>query len=337
MLVYILSAFVDPAKVETSTVRWLRESAEADPFGQHRITREVEAADMILFAQSHPRIDPYLMSVRRHPIYRKYREKCFLYQDGDFAVPIIRGVYPSIRRRDYQAERCRSGGYIARLHPNEAIRYDPGFSDRKWLYSLFGEANSPIRKALLGRAHPRGLVRDTTGRHLWEMDSDQEREAFTRDYAEAIRDSRFVLCPAGLGPLTYRLFETMEMGRVPVILSDEWVPIQGPAWNDFSLRIPEHRVADLESILDEHASRHEEMGRLARLAWEEWFDKRVCFHRLVELCLELKALQPGLRSDLRAWRSLMRSPHFVRWLRPHYIRGKDRVKSLIRRAPPREN
>jgi hypothetical protein len=49
------------------------------------------------------------------------------------------------------------------------------------------------------------------------------RDAFTAESAESILDR----CPAGIGPATYRLFEAMELGRVPVILSDEWVPRKG--------------------------------------------------------------------------------------------------------------
>jgi hypothetical protein len=53
------------------------------------------------------------------------------------------------------------------------------------------------------------------------MQPGSARKEFTTKYAEAIQDSQFVLCLAGNGPATYRYFETMEMGRVPVVLSDE--------------------------------------------------------------------------------------------------------------------
>ena len=119
------------------------------------------------------------------------------------------------------------------------------------------------------------------------------RDLFTKEYAKAILDSQFVLCPAGWGPATYRLFETMEMGRVPVILSDEWVPPPGPRWDEFSIRVPENRAGEISAILSNYSDRHEIMGRLARSSWEQWFAKPVCFHRLIELCADIQATPPG--------------------------------------------
>jgi len=318
MKVHLLSAYPGPpVDPNNFAFLWLRESAAADPFRRHQVTDDPESADIILFVENHPGLDPYLLGVRSHPLFRRHRRKCFLYHDADIALPISRGVYPSIRRRDFQPDRCRSYGYIARLVHNSAIRYDPEPVERHWLYTFFGEANSAVRKAIFARAHPDGLVRDTTGHRLWELRGDAFA-AFTRDYADAILKSRFVLCPAGLGPTSYRLFETMEMGRVPVILSDEWLPPIGPDWESFSLRLPEDRVGELSALLIPHAARCEAMGRAARQAWEDWFAKPVCFHRLVELCAELLATPASPFSALRPWWSLVRPPHAQNLLRPRY-------------------
>src|SRR4051812_22221089 len=141
------------------------------------------------------------------------------------------------------------------------------------------------------------------------MEPGPTRDLFTKEYAKAILDSQFVLCPAGWGPSTYRLFETMEMGRVPVILSDEWVPPPGPLWEQFSVRIPEHLISDLPSILSSFSESHEAMGQQARLAWEQWFAKPVCFHRLIELCVDIQHTPAHPLSALRVCGSLFRSPH----------------------------
>jgi hypothetical protein len=330
MQVCILSAFpgppVDPANF---AFLWLRESASEDPFGQHQLTDSPSEADVILFVEYHPGHDPYLLGVRNHPVFRRFPKKSFVYHDNDNAVPVLRGVYPSIRKRDYLADRCRSAGYIARITQNEAIQYDPAPRNRTWLYSFFGEANSPVRRALLSCAHPNGLVRDTTGARLWQMQPGAAREMFTTKYAEAIRNSQFVLCPAGHGPATYRLFETMEMGRVPVVLSDDWVAPPGPPWKEFSIRIPERHANEVATILKEFSDRHENMGLRARLAWEQWFAKPVCFHRLVELCVDIQATRPRLFSAIRGWATLARAPH-RRHLARHYYRSAVRkLESVI--------
>jgi len=208
MQAYLLSAFPGPPiDLNNFAYLWLQESAEQDPFGRHRLTDDPGQADIILFVENHAHPnDPYLLKVRYHPVYRRFPGKCFVYHDDDNAVPVLRGIYPSIRKRDYLADRCRSGGYIARIAQNDSICYDPAPRKRRWLYSFFGEANSAVRFDLLTRVHPDGLVRDTSGARLWQMDPGPTRDVFTTQYAEAILDSQLVLCPAVCGPSTFRLF-----------------------------------------------------------------------------------------------------------------------------------
>ena len=41
-------------------------------------------------------------------------------------------------------------------------------------------------------------------------------------WLDDLRDSRFYLCPSGAGPQTTRFFETLYVGRVPVLIGDVW-------------------------------------------------------------------------------------------------------------------
>ncbi len=102
-----------------------------------------------------------------------------------------------------------------------------------------------------------------------------------------MRNSKFVLCPRGRATVSIRLFETMELGRVPVILSDEWVPPDGPDWPGCSLRVPERRVGGLPALLRSCEPNAEEMGRQARAAWEQWFSPQMRVARTVSYAEDL--------------------------------------------------
>jgi hypothetical protein len=78
------------------------------------------------------------------------------------------------------------------------------------------------------------------------------------------------------------------MGRACVIVSDAWHPNDGVDWNSFSIRVPEADVSRIPQILEEHADRAAEMGLRARAEWEKWFSEKVRFHRVVELCLDIR-------------------------------------------------
>lgn len=51
-----------------------------------------------------------------------------------------------------------------------------------------------------------------------------EMEVATRRYNEILSDSKFSLCPEGAGPNTLRLWESLAMGAIPVVISDYWIP-----------------------------------------------------------------------------------------------------------------
>ena len=116
-----------------------------------------------------------------------------------------------------------------------------------------------------------------------------------REYAVTLARSAFSLCPRGFAAGSYRLFETMELGRVPVVLSDAYVPCVGPNWDSFVLFVPESDLADLPAILEKWQPQAAEMGRSARRAWEDWFAPDVQFHRMVSWLAELKSNGPSLR------------------------------------------
>ena len=68
-----------------------------------------------------------------------------------------------------------------------------------------------------------------------------------------------------------RLFETMQVGRCPVILSDDWLPPPFVDWEACSLRIPERQVTSLPEILRARCDEAAQLGLAARRAWEENF------------------------------------------------------------------
>ena len=106
-------------------------------------------------------------------------------------------------------------------------------------------------------------------------------------YAEVLARSKFVLCPRGAGTASFRIFETMAAGRVPVVLSDAWVAPQGPDWENCALMVSESQVDDLAQILEKHEARFPTMAQAARREWEQWFAPDVLFHRMTEGMAEI--------------------------------------------------
>ena len=68
-------------------------------------------------------------------------------------------------------------------------------------------------------------------------------------------NSKYALCPRGYGPTSYRLFEAIQMGCIPVYIGDDfWLPYKDISefdWNSFSVLVNIKNIQSLGDILAE--------------------------------------------------------------------------------------
>lgn len=282
----VLTTAYPRTNMELSVVRDLH---ARDRIGLHRVTSNPDKADLILFVNDfHTLDDPMHLGARRHPWVKRYREKVFTIVEDDHPWCYLPGLYASMPKRFFRADRQRASIYIALpnsgMDAKESITATPDL-----LYSFVGKRSHKIRTRILNLDHPRGYVDDTTAifNANAPVGDTAERRAIRQRFATISAQSKFILCPRGGGTSSYRLFETLDAGRVPVILSDQWVAPIGPDWDSFSLRIPEAQAEHVPQILERNEDRWPEMARRAREAWLEWFAPDVRFHRMIESCAQI--------------------------------------------------
>jgi hypothetical protein len=292
----------------------LQKCASLDRFGVHEVVSDPGATDLIIFVELYG-AGWYFDRLRRHPLVREYREKTFLFCSNPFVIPFLPGVYTGVEKR-WSSSRVRSGFYLGRTR-NEFTTFDPPEHDLPYLFSFMGATpNAPVRRRLETLTHPRSFFQNTShefDKILGGKMDPRERLDYDRRYAELAKASKFVLCPRGLSVSSIRLFETMRMGRVPVILSDDWVPPSGPRWESFSIRVNESQFGRIPRLLEQREAESVTMGNLARKEWEEWFSDEVVFHRIVQSCLDIAR-------ERRIPESLARWPVYLQYLRPFHLR-----------------
>ncbi len=292
-----------------------RKSASVDRFQVHSLTDDPDAADLIVFLECYGG-GWYFERVRAHPFVRRDREKCFLFCTNPFVIPFLPGVYTGVDKR-WASSRTRPGFYLGRTQ-NEFTTFTEADHDLPYLFSFMGSVrNSPVREKLATLRHPRSFFQNTSGdfdRILQHKMDRRERLDYDRRYAELTKASKFVLCPRGVSASSIRLFETMRMGRAPVILSDDWVPPIGPRWEEFAIQVREREFSTIPALLEEREAEAVAMGGRARAEWEEWFSDEVLFHQLVELCLDIKKNRTVPESVARwtAWSHFLQPFHLRR-------------------------
>lgn len=261
-------------------------------------------ADLIIFVETNE--DVFLNHVRSHPIYQKYTHKCFIFSSNDIVIPLIPGIYASLSKKTYYQGRTRSGFYI-HSNENHYLKNIKPLSEIKptYLASFQGTIKNHLsRKPLLNINDPRIYIKDTSNQSVAGVYTSSDltvREKFFSEYAALLETSQFILTPRGVGTSSQRLFEAMEAGRCPVIISDDWIEPEGPKWEECSIRIKEKNIHQIPQILNQQLTNAINLGKNAKNAWEQYFSPQNRFNTLVNNCLSIMKYQRIPENIFKVW------------------------------------
>jgi hypothetical protein len=312
MKVFLTSAY--PINSDSNfTPLYLNESQKLDPFKIHQITNDPDEADLIIFAEHHPGHDQNCFEVLRNDIYKKHKKKCYLYHDHDRAITLIPTIVANLEQENYVLNFTEPFWLMIQLSPNNFIRQTVAYHQKKYLFSFVGASRThPIRQKILEIKCDRSYLKDTFNQNSWEI-SGFDKEKYQKEFADICFNSKFILCPRGIGANSYRLYESMEIGVAPVIISDDWVPMVGPKWEEFSIRVPQADIDKIAEILELREPESERMGKLARQAWENWFAKDKQFHYIAEAALKLH----NSRNEINFFTYFKQ---YLKLLKPYYLK-----------------
>jgi Exostosin family len=294
---------------------------------------EPRTADIIvLFEEWDSRFWQYSNILAEDSFFRTHWDRIVTINCDDLGRGFLPGCYTSLTRRNFESELHRACAYPYTY--NELVEISARQKQRsaKWLFSFRGtDLSHPIRKKLFRcfSTHPRArMVRTVTRFHSHSSEEKQE-------YVDDILSSSFVLCPRGWSPVTYRLFEVMELGRCPVIISDDWVPIQGVPWEQCCIVIKEGDIPYCADILAQQEPNAEGLGRTAREVWESHFAESKKFRAMLESILELWGTTGGGWRDYRERWSSWHFHYSNEWLPHQRLAGRikrelDAVQNSLR-------
>ena len=233
-----------------------------------------------------------------------------------------------------------TGGFYVAHHHREPGGLDADLEaargcEPRMLWSFTGTvSNAPVRQRLAELNDPEGRVIDTRYYndvirwHFGDTHRADGRAAFA-SYAKSLGRSAFVLCPRGYGASSIRLFEAMQVGRCPVIVSDDWLPPPFVDWSSCSIRVPEANVQEIPAILRQRHDEAAQLGREARQVWERFFAPQ---HQLRTI---LRAALVTERSTLERVRDVGASLAHPETGRQASLHGMRRARQRLRRPRAR--
>jgi hypothetical protein len=139
------------------------------------------------------------------------------------------------------------------------------FARRTIAASFRGSMTSPLRAKL------RGCVIEDSG--AFHDHHDATARAANHDrYVELLANSRIAICPRGAGAATFRFWEALAMGCVPLLISDDLVlPLEDRIdWDAIVLRLAEKDIDRLQDFVEAQDGL-EAMAEEGHRVWQEWF------------------------------------------------------------------
>lgn len=235
--------------------------------------------DVISEIQSSPSTSEHSFTVCQHIYFKKI-------------IPILKRAGIKILFASHaQKDTYQIDGVIIKSFPLYPINGVTTSDSKDLLYSFVGAYNpsvymSPIRKNLYQMNHPESAIVISTGQWHFEKHVYQEQmrgilmneqdlnmlDNNKREFQSILSRSRYSLCPSGSGPNSIRLWESMQAGAIPILLSDKLrLPRENKiSWNYAMLIVPESDYLQIPDLLSQIPKNVEDQMRSNCL---ELFDK----------------------------------------------------------------
>jgi|7_EtaG_2_1085326.scaffolds.fasta_scaffold00691_18 hypothetical protein len=173
---------------------------------------------------------------------------------GDIAIPLIVSKIPPALSKN-----CHNKEYFA---------------------SFVGSMTHPVRRNMLSNfVNNKDFIFDVQG---WSPSISQQK---LDKFLETTKKSKFALAPRGYGKTSYRLYEIMQLGTVPVYITDEeWLPWEDElVWDEFCVRINTNQIPMLDMILKQFSEAEcDEMIENAKIIYDDWFTIESVTNRILK-------------------------------------------------------
>lgn len=188
---------------------------------------------------------------------------------GDYNVPEDVILF----RTSFFASERKKNEFAFPVFIPDISKYSKGLSD-KISVGFCGDSNRPIRKEALGvlKKSEFPLQHDEVFSFFQNpsVDKMKGREKFFNN----LQNNIFILCPRGCGNFSYRFYETMCFGRIPVFINTDCVlPFENLIdYKNEIVFVEEKELGNLPDVIKEYCEKYDlgEKQKRCREIWEKY-------------------------------------------------------------------
>jgi hypothetical protein len=110
-----------------------------------------------------------------------------------------------------------------------------------------------------------------------------------KKFVDITKRSIFSLCPRGYGRTSFRLYECIQLGSIPVyVFDDKWLPFENSVdWSKFSVLIHISDIQNIDDILSSYSvDKIKEMTTSLRKYWNDNFTMDSTFEKIKSIINE---------------------------------------------------
>ncbi|XPV75494.1 MAG: class I SAM-dependent methyltransferase [Desulfovibrio sp.] len=238
--------------------------------------------------------------VKSLPFFKEYEQRHVFYDDHDVDSPlcvdsvVVRVSLGEVNRDTYSyAFPYPVLDHVLNAEPQydvEKLRYDTNF-----MGALSHPSRVQLLQGILKESRLQGFYdypdsQNFTENSYLHIEDEDKKENMEERYIRVAAQSKTVLAPRGMGRNSFRFYETMCLGRMPILVSDGTVlPFEDEIdYSEFCLRVPESALEHSGFVLHNWLRKHSDEEllkkfRRARSVWEEWFSN----HKLDALFIKI--------------------------------------------------
>jgi hypothetical protein len=241
----------------------------------------------------------------------KYGNRLKFYDSSDQPRPVLTGGYTSLEKPKHIPSHNSSVPYIKN---HSDIRVIPVGTVRDLLWSFsgsVGHASSKgygIRNRLIKLQDAYSDVVETTTLPMWQYDKtalDAQRIAAT-NMSNQMQRSKYVACPRGGGASSFRFYEAIAHGSVPVLISDDWVLPDIPNLERAIIRLPESNVEEISMVLQKVDAEYPHRKSLVDSVYRDYLSPEMIFDTIVSTIIRCNPVNTNLAANIFISRTILR-------------------------------